>query len=261
MNCADGRELLHAYADDELDVATARQLEAHLADCPGCSRALEAARAVKTAVSNPALYHRAPAGLRDRILKSVAEVAPEAPAARVRPGRQFWFPAGLAASVLLVAAAVFQLVSLPGRQQFALEQQEVLDAHIRSLMQPAESHLYDVRSTNQHTVKPWFDLHADFSPPVKQLEDEGFPLEGGRLDYIQNHPTAALVYSSAKHKINLFIRPGESGQSVSDARGYHLIHWTADGMTFWAVSDLGLPSLERFVSLVRGSAPPASRPE
>ena len=254
MNCNEQRELIHAYADDELDVSSARSLDAHLHDCPRCRTAFEAIKAVKTAVANPALYHKAPADLRRQIMKSIhRDRASAPPAARWRIP---WLPLGLAASILVVGLTAYSYLGRSQHSQFTLEEQEIIDSHIRSLQSPQETHLYDVKSTDQHTVKPWFDQHVDFSPSVKQLSPDGYPLLGGRLDYIRNHPVAALVYGRAKHTINLFIWPGESGQGNSVDRGFNIIHWSKDGMTYWAVSDLNTSELEQFTHLIQAGASP-----
>jgi mycothiol system anti-sigma-R factor len=259
MNCKDSSELIHAYLDDELDLATARQLHVHLQECESCRKASETAQAVKTAVANPALYYKAPADLRKRLVASARENRPPAAKWFSQPKRQWLWPA-LAAAVVLVFGLFMSLHRSENRTQFALEEQEILDSHIRSLQQPEETHLYDVKSTDQHTVKPWFDQHVDFSPPVKQLTSHGFPLLGGRLDYIHDHPVAALVYARAKHRISLFIWPQESGQGTSIDRGFNLIHWSANGMTFWAVSDLNLTELDQFENLIRAGASPTTSP-
>ena len=164
--------------------------------------------------------------------------------------RSSWAVAGIAAAAM-VALAVLRLgpvVSRPSPDN--LLAQEVLASHVRSLM---ANHLTDVPSSDQHTVKPWFNGKLDFSPPVKDLSGDGFPLVGGRLDYLEDRPVAALVYQRRKHFINLFIRPSDSGsgQKTVMRQGYNLFHWTQSGMTYWAVSDLNSSELQEFVHLVQ----------
>jgi len=259
VNCRDVGELVHAFADDELDLVSARQVEEHLSVCGGCRRRLDGVRAVKTAVSNGGQYFKAPEGLRGRVLAELERGKRKEEGKRGRGGegvnggavggwrigRGFWSIAVAALVVLAVGVAVEFRGSRIGETAIAAE---VLTAHLRSL-QPG--HLMDVVSTDQHTVKPWFDTRIDFSPPVKQLESAGFPLIGGRLDYLENRPVAALVYGHGKHLINVFVWPGEDGNGSSEERGFHFVHWAAGGMTFWAVSDLNAADLERFSQLVR----------
>jgi mycothiol system anti-sigma-R factor len=258
MDCEDARDLLHAYADNELDAMTSRELEAHLRDCPGCARAFAADRAVKTVVANPALLHTAPAALRDRLLASgvFSSLSTKTEHERVRIPRRML---ALAASLMIVAGLTWFLLSIlarPGAN--ALVAQAALASHLRSLQ--ADAHLLDVQSTDQHTVKPWFAGRVDFAPPVRDLAGRGFPLMGGRLDFLRDRPVVALVYRRNKHVINLFIWPGESGKSDAERQGYHLVHWSDGGMTFWAVSDLNAPELHQFADLFRAESSPATKP-
>ena len=144
--------------------------------------------------------------------------------------------------------------ALPARSADAFLTQELVASHVRSQMLP--SHRFDVASSDPHTVKPWFEGKLDFSPPVKDLAGQGFPLVGGRLDYLHNRPVAALVYQRRKHSINLFIWPSSPGDEAAPTKatrqGFHMIRWTSSGMTFWAVSDLNEGELQEFVRLIQG---------
>jgi anti-sigma factor RsiW len=140
-------------------------------------------------------------------------------------------------------------LALPSAQDRLME--ELVSSHVRSLQ---VDHLSDVVSSDQHTVKPWFNGKLDFSPPVIDLASQEFPLVGGRLDYLDERTVAVLIYRHKLHPINLYIWPG-TGRNVApqgqDRQGYHLIHWTAGGMNYWAVSDLAASELEFFVNTLR----------
>jgi anti-sigma factor RsiW len=164
-----------------------------------------------------------------------------------RPARRFGWERlfAWAGAAAVVAAAWIAVVRLPANAEQAMAT-EVVSSHVRSMM---ASHLTDVTSTDQHTVKPWFDGKVDFAPPVTDLAAQGFPLLGGRLDYLGGHPVAALVYGRRKHVINLFVWPqsGDRPPREVTLRGYHTVHGVKNGMEYWAVSDVNPQDLELLV--------------
>ncbi|MBV9122280.1 MAG: anti-sigma factor [Planctomycetes bacterium] len=241
--------LIHGYVDGELDLVRSLEIERHLQECPACTRAYQQQQTLHHALSAGSLYYPAPEGLRKRLQEAGRKAGPATPAfpSRVRP----WMAA--AASLLLVAGLAGVLFyAWPAHNEKDLVAREVVAAHVRSLMAPQSA---DVLSSDQHTVKPWFNGKLDFSPPVVNEADQGFPLVGGRLDYVADRPVAALVYKRAQHVINLLIWPagGKSEESpVREMRqGYNLYHWTQAGMIFWAISDLNPRELGEFVQLIR----------
>jgi len=236
-----------AYLDGELARVDARELEAHLAQCPECTRFRDGRLALRAAIASDIPKFQAPAALRDRVRA----------AARARSGtprrftvRNVWRPLALAASLAVVALGSWTLA----RQRAAGEAlaDDVLTSHIRSLM---PGHLTDVLSSDQHTVKPWFNGRLDFSPPVYDFAGRGYPLVGGRLDYVDGRPVAALVYGRRQHLINVFLWPSprgaSSGPRTRDRQGYHELHWTTPDYTYWVVSDLGVAELQDFAQLLR----------
>jgi anti-sigma factor RsiW len=245
MNCEQARPLIEPYADGELEAAAILELEKHIHDCPACALAWRNTQALKKALKQDALYFAAPAELRRRIKAELPSPAKEVPP---RLGWNWnWLSvltSGAAAACLALLLAVTLLRPAP-QQQLA---QEIVSSHVRSLM---ANHMLDVVSTDQHTVKPWFNGRLDFSPPVKNLAEQEFPLIGGRLDYLGGRSVAALVFQRHKHVINLFIWPArESGSKpvpVATIQGYNVIRWSEAGMVFWAVSDLNETELMEFV--------------
>jgi anti-sigma factor RsiW len=240
MSCQDLQEMRDAYLDGELDLARSLEIEHHLTDCQACSRADDELRSLQTAMRGEALRYPLPAGLETRVRSAVrSESGTATPLFRWR-----WLipSVSLAIVALIVVGVFFTRASTDD-----LIASEIVPGHVRSLM---ASHLTDVTSTDRHTVKPWFDGKLDFSPPVKDLTQQGFPLIGGRLDYIANRPVAALVYQRQKHFINVFIWPAtttsETKPTAQVRQGYNLIHWTSSGMTYWIVSDLNLAELQQF---------------
>ena len=253
MNCPETQPLLHAYVDGELDLLKSLEVEEHLQGCPACAQAHQALEAVRATLQGEALSFEPPPDLRDRIQAAVRGASRARPA--VRPLRWRW-PA-LAASLVFAVLAGWGLVRfLPLRSADALLTEGLVASHVRSQMLP--NHRVDVESSNQHTVKPWFEGKLDFAPPVYNLTGEGFALVGGRLDYLDHRPVAALVYRRRQHLINLFVWPSEQRLEVAPRtltrQGYHLLHWTQSGMTYWAVSDLNEGELQEFAHLIQDKA-------
>ena len=242
MNHGEVRELIHPYVDGEIDLMNAREIERHLAQCDECRSLEQRLRKFSAAVGQSAASYRAPAGLRRQIRRAVAREAKDV-------GVSLWIPIAVAASLVVLAGVFF--LTLRGFAQRDVAD-ELVANHVRSLL---ATHLVDVASSDQHTVKPWFDGKVDFAPDVRDLAAEGFPLVGGRLDYLDNRTVVALVYDRHKHPINVFVVP-QSAQTSSRTgtlkrRGYNLVHWSRDGMDYWAVSDLNGLELQQLAERLR----------
>ncbi len=253
MICREVQELIHGYVDGELDLVRNLEMERHLHECASCAGAAERLRALRTGMSGSLPYFHPPAGLEGRIRAELRAAAPQTGRVLHFGVRQQWI--GIAAALLVAVGVTWQGARTKPRSGDAeILAQEVLASHVRSLM---ASHLTDVPSSDRHTVKPWFNGKLDFSPVVNDFADRGFPLAGGRLDYLDNRPVAALVYQRQKHVINLFVWPAprepDSGEQQSNQQGYNLLHWTQGHMAYWAVSDLNARELESFTALVRGA--------
>jgi len=255
MICHETQELIHAYLDGELDLVRNLEIERHLPACQACMLSLQNHRALRSAITADSFYYHAPPGL----LRHVQSAVRQAGRTEKKPWPVSW--RWLGAGVSLAAVAILILALIPSWMRQSADDlmtEEVISAHVRSLM---ADHIFDVASSDRHTVKPWFNGKLDFSPPVTDLTERGFPLLGGRLDYLDNRPVAALVYRRQQHPINLFVWP--SAQAAQEAalkavtrQGYHLFRWASSGMTYWAVSDLNEGELKEFVGLVRDQAPP-----
>ena len=268
MNCSDLRLKLHALVDGELDAAEAASVNAHLGSCPACAQELENLRALHQAVAGEARYHAAPEGLAQKLAATLRENSAESreavshPALRIVWGRMPRQWMALAAALLPVAvlsaaltyyvtAAHFTAAPVAAEGAEAGLEQELVAGHVRSLM---ANHLVDVASSDQHNVKPWFNGKLDVAPPVRDLASDGFPLVGGRLDYIHGHAVAALVYKRGQHVINVFIWPDAKAVKteavMTERQGYHLAHWTGPGIVCWAVSDVDPHDLDQLQSLL-----------
>lgn len=246
MNCS--QDLVEAYLDEELDATQQAALKQHLAICPACSEAYARLRKQKREVKEAASYYSAPPMLQ----RSIGEALQRLSAAEAKPPRKApWRGLAIAASLLLAVSVSWNLLQLRPRSTADEMAQSVLAEHIRSLV---GNRLVDVASSDQHTVKPWFAGKLDFSPDVKDLEAEGFPLAGGRVDYLADRRVAALVYHRRQHVISVFIWPSGS-TPVREAsvlhNGYHILQWADGPMTYWAVSDVSLPELETFRALLK----------
>jgi anti-sigma factor RsiW len=260
MNCKETQAIIHGYLDGELDVVHNLAVEQHLEECAACARSLQGQQSLRKVMSGGSLYFEAPQGLEKRLRSAVRQ------ASNAESRRWSWRWDWRWTRVLapLAAAAVVLLIAMPLVMRTSTEDrlsQEIVSSHVRSLM---ASHLTDVASTDQHTVKPWFNGKLPFSPPVTDPAAQGFPLIGGRLDYVENHPVAALVYQHRKHFINLFIWPSTRTSSTAEElrtqQGYNTIHWSQGGMEFWAASDMNQGDLKDFVQLLRNGSTPPSPP-
>jgi len=240
MSCGDRvSRHLEAYFDGELDLVRSLEMERHLSECEACSATLRSHRALRSALAHPSLYHAGPNGLESRVRTELRKPSKDTKSV----ARVGWRWRAIAASLPVIATVAWALVAIPrAPSDEQLVSQEVVSAHVRSLM---AEHLTDVASSDRHTVKPWFNGKLDFSPEVKDLAGDGYPLVGGRLDYIGGRGAVALVYRRGNHPINVFIWPetDAGGDGEGSVRGYNVVRWRRAGMRYWAVSDLNLPEL------------------
>jgi anti-sigma factor RsiW len=285
VSCKLTQRYVPGYLDGELDLVRTIEVETHLESCEECAQELDRLRALRAAMQRGSPAYAAPAGLRENIQAALRAATPaieqvpatNAPIRATAPDperagawsalRLVRWAGALAALALCVGLAWELLPSLrnaSGDEQLAAD---VFADHIRSL---EANHLTDVASTDQHTVKPWFDGKLDFSPPVEDLAADGFPLVGGRLDYLQGRQVAALIYQRRKHFINVFVWPESSSSTASQAQassaqtfaprqGYNLMRWTRGSFQFWAISDVGSDDLKQFVNLLETHTAPESK--
>ena len=242
MNCQDVDRLLDPWMDDELDGVEMTTIAQHVEGCARCSDVVERRRALRDAVRSGLEWKEAPDILRASITRSAKR-----PPLWRRPVTAL---ASTAALLAITAIGSWQIGNRSARAN-ALND-EVMTSHVRSLM---GTHLTDVVSTDQHTVKPWFNGRIDYSPPVSDFVGKGYPLQGGRLDYVDGRSVAVLVYGRRKHEINLYLWPasGSSAPVKTSSRGYNMVRWTESGYSCWAVSDLGKAELNDFAELVRAA--------
>ncbi len=247
IDCSKAREYLDAHADRELDPVTASHVEKHLDVCAGCAKEYAKLRALHDAIKVKAGYFSVPPRLAQRIRDQISEEAP-------RAGRKSWFTSWFPVAAAVAASAVVTWTLAVQLQLGSHDErigEQVIAGYARAML---TSHLVEVASSDQHTVKPWLSSKLDFSPPAADLTTAGFPLAGARLDYVNKRPVAALVYRHRQHVITLFVWPDDdaaarSAMKSSAKQGYNLLHWKKDGMAFWAISDVNAADIKTFADL------------
>jgi anti-sigma factor RsiW len=262
MRCAEYRELLSALVDDELPADEAAEVREHLATCAECAREHDALAATSRRLKEGLVRHSAPDVLKARIRSMLSQPDGLSPVVETPPSARPRWTTLLAAGLVIAAASSALTYGALRRTDPASGggggrgvTAALLDSHIRSLM---PGHLIDVASTNQHTVKPWFDGRVDLSPAVPNLDTAGFPLIGGRLDYVEGRAVAVVVYGRRQHVINVYSWPPGTASApraaAFDEKGYHLVEWWNGDVETWAISDLNQAELREFVSLFRAAA-------
>lgn len=254
MTCDEFFSFLYPYLDGELDAPRCAEFESHLEGCPPCSHALEAQESLRSSIRDAQLHEPLPAGFERKIRRQLDKASQPASSWRFAA----WRLLAAAALVLLVAGGSWKFVKMQKARDNGdvtvtaadSAASELVDAHIRAL-QPG--HLTDVASTDQHTVKPWFDGKIAFAPPVRDLAAQDFPLVGGRLDVFQGRTVAALVYGRRKHFISVFIWPDgthDNEQYAGVWNGYQWISWKQTGLRFCAVADTSRDDLAALKELI-----------
>ncbi len=243
MDCGEIQSILDGYFDGELELTKSIEVGEHLKSCGDCSVIFNNYKILHNAFRDKSFYYNAPTKLKNKII----------PALKKKTSKSIyginqvfnWRNASFALTILLIISVILILTQKNISSTENLTYQ-VLNSHLRSL---ASNNLTDVLSSDKHTVKPWFNGKINFSPPVNDLSSKGFPLIGGRIDYLNNKPAAVLVYHYNKHIINLYISLNEknnSNEEISSHSGYNIIHWVRGGMDYWAISDVNIEELKIF---------------
>lgn len=239
MNCADANLLIHPYIDRELDVVRAIDFEQHVRTCANCAAQQKSLLSLRSVLGENDLAYSAPLALREKIHPNRTESS--------RKFRLFWPWLAFGAAAVALIVMMLRPATIPAQEAFL---DQIVASHVRSLQ---GAHLMDVASTDQHTVKPWFDGRIDFAPEVKNFAPEGFALIGGRLDYLENHTAAALVYQHNKHIVNVFISPQTKSHpwaGEESRRGYSIVAFDANGFSYDVISDTDMPTVEHLSELL-----------
>lgn len=251
MECDLIEKNIESYLDGELTLSDRRDFEDHISDCRSCTDKLESIRAIQGMVRSTD-FANTPSSLKSNIQNHLRDYTGEDSKAFSLFNWLGFGGGALAVGSLATWVIMTFMLAAPLQMQLA---DEIISSHVRSLM---VDHVTDIKSTDKHTVKPWFNGRVDLSPPVQDLKSAGFVLVGGRLDYIQGKTVSALVYKRRAHLINTFIfRSVENSDSNKPQyilrQGYNLIHWTANSLDYWVISDLNRTELNEFTRLLTGT--------
>ena len=259
MTCKESLHLIDAYLDGELELATAIRIARHAEECPSCAAQHQRQRALSFVVRRSARYFAAPPQLRERLVRALPHdnerTARSAIGAQLRQAwdrlssaRWLQFGAGFASACVLAFSVTTTTLTSSADDVLT---REAVASHVRSMI---GDHLHDVASSDQHTVKPWLSARLDYSPPVRDFAEHGFPLVGGRLDYLEERQVAALIYRHRQHVVNVFVWPatkaGDVGMRNASLRGYEVVSFERAGMAYRMVSDLNRAELSELAALL-----------
>jgi len=248
MTCREAGPLLHARLDNELDMAGSASIDMHLADCRACSAQYAALEKLHEEIAAAELAFTPSTALERKLAACFLEEDKSV----FRFWSASWLKPSLMAAATIALVAIVAVPMLRSNRETEAVAAEILDNHLRALQ---GVHQVDVPSSDQHTVKPWFQGKTAFSPPVPDLTKDDFILIGGRLEVIHQQPAAAIVYRRRQHVIDLYVSPSEGADSKTELRelgGYHLFRWTQNNLNYWAVSDVDPGDLRTFADLIRG---------
>ncbi len=252
MNCPQALPLIAAYVDGEADLLERHSLERHLRDCPDCTAERDRVLTLRSRLRTEVPYYTASPALRARLENVAATLPANAARSSGRGERWRWLTAGALAGCLATVLAWFVGTALVSGEESADLAAAAVAAHVRATL---GARLVEIASSDQHTVKPWLSARLDYSPPVRDLADKGFPLAGGRLDTLQRKPVAVLVYRYRQHTIDVFVRPLPAGAPPPRTlRGFNVAHATGADMDWLAVSDASADVLAAFVQQLAAAA-------